>query len=260
MRSLAVELPARRDEGHEGDGVDSSRGSDPYASGLGARNGRDGRDASAMPLRDALRALTAGGAASTANMTPEQLAELAQRLSGSGGIAAANLAAILGANAAGATGAAAGGMTGVRFVVFGVNDLACALPGESVQGIERLPDITPVPNVAGWVLGVVPLRGAVLSVVDLRGFLGLPTVPVSNRSRLLVVSQRGMTIGFAVDAILELRSDQPEALPVASASLVPWIAAYGAGVVEMGGRQVQLIDVQRLLFADKMQHYSTYGA
>jgi hypothetical protein len=31
-------------------------------------------------------------------------------------------------------------------------------------------------------------------------------------------------------------------------------------VVERGGRQVQLIDVQRLLFADKMQHYSTYGA
>lgn len=234
--------------------MDNSR-SDYFNSGQ--TSSRNGRDTSAVPLREALRALTAGGAANAANMTPEQLAELAQRLSGSAGASAAmNLAAVLGANAAGTT----GGLSGVQSVVFALDDLACALPGDAVQGIERLPDITPVPNVVNWVLGVVPLRGAVLSVVDLRAFLGLPSLPISNRSRLLVVNQRGMTIGFVVDAILELRSDKPAERPREGVSLAQWIAPYGAGVVELGGRQVQLIDVQRLLFADKMQRYSTYVA
>lgn len=248
--------PNQGDEGERQHGiwmedvVDNSRGNDPYRSSNG---GRDGQGVSAVPLREALRALTAGGAANTANMTPEQLTELAQRLSGSGAAAAANLAAMLGANPA-------GGMIGVQFVVFGLDDLPFALPGDTVQGIERLPDITPVPNVVPWVLGVAPMRGTVLSVVDLRAFLGLPTAPVSNRSRLLVVSFRGMTIGFVVDTILELRSDRPADPPVASASLAQWIAPYGGGVVEMGDRQVQLIDVQRLLFADKMHQYSTHVA
>lgn len=231
--------------------MDNSRRSDSSYPASGARNGQG---ASAMPLRDALRALTAGGAANTANMTPEQLTELAQRLSGPGAAAAANLAAMLGAD----PNKAAGGMAGVQFVVFGMEDLPCALPGEAVQGIERLPDITPVPNVVGWVLGVAPMRGAVLSVVDLRAFVGLAPSVISNQNRLLVVSQRGMTIGFVVDTILELRSDKPAEAPTAGASLAPWVAPYGAGVVEMGGRRVQLIDVQRLLFADKMQHYSSY--
>ena len=73
--------------------------------------------------------------------------------------------------------------------------------------VERLGDVTPVPNTVDWVVGVVQLRGSIISVVDLAAFLGLGRTVPTARTRLLVIAQRGMTIGLVVDAVLEMRAD-----------------------------------------------------
>src|SRR5438128_1275588 len=67
--------------------------------------------------------------------------------------------------------AAPPGVVGEQYLIFSLVEREFALKAEHIQGVERLSDITPVPNIASWVNGVINLRGSIASVVDLRAFL-----------------------------------------------------------------------------------------
>ncbi len=143
-------------------------------------------------------------------------------------------------------------------VLFLVGDVECALPAETVQGVERVGDVTPVPNTVAWVLGVVQVWGSIISVVDLRGFLGLPTQPLTSRNRLVVVTHGEMTIGFVVDAIAEMRPLGSQTTPRDAAHGIPeWIYPFVSGTTEVDGRTVLRLDPDTLLYADKMHRYRT---
>jgi purine-binding chemotaxis protein CheW len=144
-------------------------------------------------------------------------------------------------------------------VVVSVCGVECAIPAEVVQGIERVAEVTPVPNTAGWVLGVMQFRGAMVSVVDLADFLQVPSGVRGNSTRLLVLSQDGMTVAFAVDAVLEMRADS-SAMRAAEVARAPdWLAPYAAGGLELGGRALVKLDVRRLLGAERLHQYRSEG-
>src|SRR5205085_2820016 len=78
-------------------------------------------------------------------------------------------------------------MVGEQYLIFSLLEREFALQAEYIQGVERLVDVTPVPNVASWVRGVINLRGSIASVVDLRTFLAMEPLPSNPRTRLLSV-------------------------------------------------------------------------
>lgn len=205
----------------------------------------------AETLQQALRSLGAGGATPGGAVPgPEALLELAKRAGISQDAQGDFMRAIAGLGAGAGVDASGQPLS----IVFGLGETECALPADAVQGVERVADITPVPNIVSWILGVIHLRGAVLSVVDLRGFFGLPPQPVTSRSRLLVVTHGEMTIGLVVDGVNEMRSLM--GLPEQGGALAPsWAAPFAERVVVVDARSVVVLDCERLLFADKMHRY-----
>ncbi len=211
--------------------------------------GRSSTGTSSEMLQRALQSLR-GGAAGAAR-SPEQLAEIAQRVGITQPSQLADLSRLFSAGAA--DGLPAPGVP--QQIIFALADAECALPAEAVQAVERLADVTPVPNTAPWVLGVVHLRGAIFSVVDLRGFLDLPPAPITARSRLLVVTARDMAVGLVVDGVTEMRP-LDDALTQGYAAATPdWATPYAMRSITVDGRSVVLLDPERLLFADKMHRY-----
>ena len=145
---------------------------------------------------------------------------------------------------------------GEQYLVFSLLEREFAIQAEYIQGVERLADVTPVPNVASWVTGVINLRGSICSVVDLRSFLDMEPLPFNPRTRLLSAKYNEMVICLVVDSVSEMVPIAPNAIDRNSRSIPPWVAAYAQGVAAVGKRQVILLDAARLLFADKMHHYS----
>lgn len=231
--------------------MDNARGPTPFPRN-GADPGRSGISGSSIQaLRDALRALGPGALNGPGGgLTPEALTELAHRT----GTSPADLMRLLGG-----PGGPEPVPQGPQYLVFAIGDVECAIPTDTVQGVERPGDITRVPNTVDWVIGVVHLRGAIVSVVDLRHFVGLPPSPTTPRTRLLVVSVRGMTVALLVDALLEMRAGGPDLRPIAGYAPAAPVAPFAVGVVDVEGRPVTLIDPQRLLFADKMRQYRSDG-
>jgi purine-binding chemotaxis protein CheW len=148
---------------------------------------------------------------------------------------------------------------GEQHLIFSLAEYECAVKAEHVQGVERLPDITPVPNVAHWIAGVISLRGQIISIVDLRSFLGLERQPVTPRTRLLAGAVGEMMIGLIVDGVSEMRGIPPHIIqsPGAPGILPAWTASYVSGVAMYGGQSVLLLDMERLLLSEKMQQYQS---
>ena len=147
---------------------------------------------------------------------------------------------------------------GEQYLVFTLLDQEFALKAEHIQGVERMADVTPVPNVASWISGVINLRGSIASVVDLRAFLGLARLPYNPRTRLLSVNCNDMVICLVVDAVSDMVPISQSAIISSSrqVGMPHWIVPYASGSVLLGKRVIILLDAAHLLFSDKMQHYS----
>lgn len=151
-------------------------------------------------------------------------------------------------------------VAGEQYLVFTLFDREFAMKAEHIQGVERLVDVTPVPNVSVWVRGVINLRGSIASVVDLRAFLEMEQLPYNPRTRLLSVQYNEMVICLVVDGVSDMVPVPTSAIVevgTRQAGIPQWAMPYASGYALLDNRRgIVLLDAARLLFSDKMQRYS----
>lgn len=102
------------------------------------------------------------------------------------------------------------------------DNLLLAPLGDVVE-ILHFPDMSRVPGTKPWVRGIANVRGMLLPVMDLRGFLGGSPVPVHSDSRILVVGRPGSYAGLVVDEVFGLKhfiDDERVANPPVADALV----------------------------------------
>lgn len=145
-----------------------------------------------------------------------------------------------------------------QYLIFSLLDREFAFKAEHIQGVERLVDVTPVPNVTSWIRGVINLRGSIASVVDFRSFLDMEQLPYNPRTRLLSVHYNEMVICLVVDGVSEMIPIHLTAITsisVRQIAIPQWAIPYASGVALIDKRVIVLIDAARLLFSEKMQRY-----
>ena len=98
----------------------------------------------------------------------------------------------------------------VQVAIISLGDELYGLNVQHIFDIRPLERITFVPRVPAWVLGVVNWRGRILSVIDLRSFLGLASNHVEkkaqNSQRLLVLQAGEMEVGILADEVFSIES------------------------------------------------------
>jgi purine-binding chemotaxis protein CheW len=117
-----------------------------------------------------------------------------------------------------------------------------------VREIVKAQEITPVPGAADYVLGIINLRGKIVSVVDLAQRLGLGPSSVGRSSRILVVDLEAFTVGFLVDAateVLKLAADSIEPAPEELKTSVH--DRFVEGVGKLADRLVIILNPSNLL-------------
>ena len=117
-----------------------------------------------------------------------------------------------------------------------------------VREIVKAQEITTVPGASDYVLGIINLRGKIISVVDLAQRLGLGESKIDRGSRILVVDLDGFTVGFLVDAATEVLKLSPEAVEAAPEELKGSIHDdYLEGVGKLKDRLVIILNPGNLL-------------
>ncbi len=94
--------------------------------------------------------------------------------------------------------------TTVKFVTFQLGNETYAVYASSVNEVLRYTEITPVPGAPAHVLGIINLRGDVLTVIDTRKMFGLDTREISSQSRIVVLELEDYAVGVLVDRVAEV--------------------------------------------------------
>lgn len=71
--------------------------------------------------------------------------------------------------------------------------------------VYPLKELTPLPGTPSFVLGIMNVRGKILSVIDLRKFFDLPEQGLSDLNKVIIVRNDAMAFGILADAILGAR-------------------------------------------------------
>jgi len=126
---------------------------------------------------------------------------------------------------------------------------------EYAVDIEKIVEIVPprgttrVPNADRSIVGIMSLRGTIVTVFDLRRKLGHPPIGDAEASdrRLIVVEREGETAGFLVDKVsrvVKLDPSELESHPVVSAAEQ---SDYVGGVFQSSDGLVILLDLEKIL-------------
>lgn len=119
----------------------------------------------------------------------------------------------------------------VEYLAFRLADDVYATPVGLVREILKPPPLTEVPRAPHTVLGIISVRGLLVTVVDLRRRLRLPEQTPTRRSRILLAegAQRE-TFGLFVDEVLQVHRFAEDEIEAASPALGGDVAEHIAGI------------------------------
>lgn len=100
----------------------------------------------------------------------------------------------------------------VRCVLFRLDSESYGVNVQNVREVLRVGEIRPVPGCPFDVLGVINVRGVIVSVLDSRQYFKLSSAPITDLSRIIIVEQQGQALGLLVDEVKEVRDIQEQGI------------------------------------------------
>ena len=129
------------------------------------------------------------------------------------------------------------------------------LLGETVWGLDtldaqeviRVSEITKVNNAEGYILGIINLRGKIVTVIDLSNKLGLGSSVISDVSKIIIVEWKGEHIGLLIDAISDVIDVERNSLTSAPASMRGTRGGYIDSVYQAGQQLIAILNIKAVL-------------
>lgn len=118
----------------------------------------------------------------------------------------------------------------IEVVEFLLSDERYAIESAYIGEVYPLKDLTPLPCTPAFVLGIVNMRGKILSVIDLRSFFDLPNRGLSDLNKVIVLQDGTMEFGVLADAIIAPRRIPRRVLLPSLPTLTEIRAEYLMGV------------------------------
>jgi len=104
-----------------------------------------------------------------------------------------------------------------RWVTFKLENETYGIDVMQVREVLRCSEISPVPGAPSYVLGIINLRGSVVSIIDTRARFGLTHREPDEAARILILEAgSNQVVGFLVDSVhevLQLRASEMESAP-----------------------------------------------
>jgi len=143
-----------------------------------------------------------------------------------------------------------------RWVTFQLEDEIYGIDVMQVREVLRSIEISPVPGAPPWVLGIINLRGNVVSIVDTRSRFGLPPRDVDDASRILILEASDHVVGFLVDSVREVAELRPEEMESAPDTGSGDASRFICGLSNRKDGLLILVDANRMLSEDELADLS----
>ncbi len=145
----------------------------------------------------------------------------------------------------------------LRWVTFRLDNETYGINVMQVQEVLRVTEIAPVPGAPNYVLGIINLRGNVVTVIDARSRFNLPFREPDDASRIVIIEAEKQVVGILVDSVAEvvdLRASEVETAPNVGNEET---SRYILGVSSRGDTLFILVDLNKLLSDEEWSEVST---
>lgn len=146
----------------------------------------------------------------------------------------------------------------LQWVTFHLEDETYGINVMQVQEVLRYSEIAPVPGAPSYVLGIINLRGNVVTVIDTRTRFGLHSAEVTDNSRIVIIEAEKQVIGILVDSVAEvvyLRSSEIDSAPNIGTEES---AKFIQGVSNRDGELLILVDLNKLLSDEEWDELNSF--
>ena len=140
-----------------------------------------------------------------------------------------------------------------QYVIFSLDEQIYGIEILKIKEVVSYRKTTPLPNMRGFIKGIINLRGVILPVFDLREKFGLPEKTYTFFHSIIVMEILGRVMGVIVDEISDVVELFPEQVQ-ATANLPPGVQAeYIKGIGKKEHGLIILLNVDRLLSAEELE-------
>lgn len=134
----------------------------------------------------------------------------------------------------------------VKYICFGLGQEEFGIPLLSVKEVLAIPEITPIPQTPPHFLGIINLRGNVISIMDLRAKFGIKTTS-TEETTVIILDFGDYQLGVVVDrvdSVLSLDAEQISSKPHIESSKS---TDYISGVYRQEQKLILILDIAKAL-------------
>ena len=144
-------------------------------------------------------------------------------------------------------------MAGTQYVVFSINQQFFGIEIFKIREVLSYREITPLPQMEGFIKGIINLRGAVIPVFDLREKFNMPSVEYTHFHVIIVIEISGRIMGVIVDDISDVLEILPEEFQTTGNLPSNVRREYLKGVGKKDDKMIILLDMDHLLSSEELE-------
>lgn len=134
-----------------------------------------------------------------------------------------------------------------ELATFYVGKALCGLDILGIQEINKHFEVTTVPQASDYVVGVLNLRGRIVTILDLGKKLGLSQIQDSKDNRNIIVHSQDEHIGLMVDSISDVVTANMKLIEPAPSNLKGVNGRFFKGVLKTETSLIGILDIEEVL-------------
>ena len=147
-----------------------------------------------------------------------------------------------------------------QWVTFKLENETYGVNVMQVQEVLRYTEIAPVPGAPDYVLGIINLRGNVVTVIDTRLKFGLMPAEVTDSSRIIIIEAEKQVVGLLADSVAEVVYLKASEIDPAPSVGTEESARFIQGVSNRKEDLLILVDLNKLLSDNEWDEISQFAS
>ncbi len=139
----------------------------------------------------------------------------------------------------------------IELATFYVGGAVCGMDILKIQEINKLMEMTQVPQASEYVMGILNLRGQIVTIIDLARKLGLASTQVNEKTRNIIVNSKSEHVGLLVDRISDVIPADKTKIEPPPVNLGGVQGKYFKGVFKTSKLLVGILEIEEVLKADQ---------
>lgn len=138
-----------------------------------------------------------------------------------------------------------------QLVKFHIADEVFGIEIRQIFKILKPQEIFKVPNTPPFIEGLINLRGKVLTVFNLRRRFNMPEKANDENTKILIVNNNDLLLGFTVDSVSEIVRVPDEEFVETPPELTSFDRRFLSGVAKVGEKLILLLNLDKILTPDE---------